>query len=708
MTNEQKPYRKVDGQTQLLELNAELETKVLERTQDLQEMNALLEEEVAERQAAEEALMESETRLESILAAMPDIILLFDKNSRLIDLHQRQGMASFLPAETALKKRVPELLPPEIAEMYERSIQQVLMHGVAPVVEFSVPVEGVMRTNETRFVPCGTEEVLAIVRDVTESKHDEAVAVLFRAMTEKVIAEEPIDTILTGACEQLANEYNFAYCGIRWKDSDGTIRYGVSADRVGWEDDGTPRWDDEPDGAWLAAEVILSGKSKVITNGAFTSNVTRERAVRRNIQSAAVFPIHVKGETIGVFQILSERRDEFNGETAVSRLGNFAEQIAIAVAMAQDRQRLKLLTTGFSNTSNSIIISDHKGVIQWVNPAFEQLYGYSAAEAKGKNSVELVSAQQDIHSIRKIRTAILKKQEWFGELVTRNSDGNEVISEGTLTPVLDERGEIINFLIVSHDITERIRAQQAIQAAIEARSRAERLYSIGTMAAGISHEINQPLNSIKIISSGSLLLLEQGKEISAAETAESLREISRQADAISNIISHLRSVIRQDASTIAPCDLNVAVKNSLGLVGKQLVSHGVTVKLMLQDNLPPVSAVSTALEEVVINLLVNGMQALDGMEKADKHIVIQTYFQQGVKLEISDNGPGIPPTLVKKIFEPFFSTKLGGNNLGLGLAIVNSIVTSYHGTIEALSDGIAGTKIRITFPVADSSGGGNP
>jgi len=714
MTNKQNSNNQVENQAQLLEMNAELETRVFERTRDLQEMNATLEAEVSERQTAENALLESETRLESILSAMPDTILLFDKDTRLIDIRQRQDAAPLLPIplETALKRSVPEILPPEIAALYEKSIRQVLLCGTTPVVEFSVPIEGVKRTSETRFVSCGSEEVLAIVRDVTEKKHDDAFAVLFREITTKVIAEEPIDAILTSACEQLVNEYGFSYCGLRWKNHEGTIGYGAAAgklaDFVEQEEDYVPRWD-KTKLTWLAADVILSGKSQIIRNQNFITDNTRKKAIQQNIQSAAVFPILVKGETIGVFQIFSERPDEFDRKTTVLRFENFAEQIAIAVAMAQDRQRLKLLTTGFANTSNSIIITDRDGVIQWVNPSFEQIYGYSIAEAQGKNAVKLLlSAQKEPTLLKRIRTAILKKQEWFGEVVTQRSDGNEVISEGTLTPVLDELGEILNFLVVSHDITERIKIQQAMISASAARSRAEKLYSIGTMAAGISHEINQPLNSIKIISSGSLLLLEQGKEISAAECAESLTEISRQADAISNIINHLRSVIRQDANTIAPCDLNVAVENSLGLIGKQLASHGILVKLLLEENLPSISAVSTALEEVVINLLVNGMQALDTLKKADKRITIRTCFKNGVQLEISDNGPGINPTLIKKIFEPFFSTKIGESNMGLGLAIVNSIVTSYHGTIEAISDGILGSTIRITFPAVNQHGGGKP
>jgi PAS domain S-box-containing protein len=702
------------AEASLQQINAELESRVFERTSELQDMNASLEEEVTERQAAEEALLESETRLESILSAMPDIILLFDKDTRLIDIRRRQDAPLFIPMplDKALKKSVPELLPPQIAEMYEKSIWQVLQRGSTPVIEFSVPIDGRMRSSETRFVSCGSEEVLAIIRDVTERKHDEAVAVLFREMTSKVISEEPIDAILTSACEQLVNEYDFSYCGLRWKDHDGTVGYGAAAGKlagiVAQEEDYVPRWD-KTKVTWLAADVILSGKSQVIRNQNFITDDTRKRFIKHNIQSAAVFPILIKGETVGVFQIFSESPDEFNRETTVLRLENFAEQIAIAVAMSQDRQRLKLLTTGFDNTSNSIIITSPKGVIQWVNPAFGKLYGYSAVEAQGKNAAKLlVSFQTETPSIKKIRTAIIKKQEWFGEIVTLRSDGSEVVIEGTLTPILDELGEIVNFLVVTHDITDRIKAQQAILDATEARSRAERLYSIGTMAAGISHEINQPLNSIKIISSGSLLLLEQGKEISSAEFSESLTEISRQADAISSIINHLRSVIRQDASTIIPCDLNASVKNSLDLVGKQIASHGIIVKLKLQENLPPILAVSTALEEIVINLLVNAMQALDTVKKMDKHITIRTCFNNGIRLEISDNGPGINQTLVKKIFEPFFSTKSGGNNLGLGLAIVNSIVTSYHGTIEAISDGISGSTIRIIFPVADQQVGGNP
>ena len=279
------------AEASLQQINAELETRVFERTRELQKMNAALEEEVGERQAAEEALLESETRLESILSAMPDIILLFDKNTRLIDIRRRHDESPFLPIplETTLKKSVPEILPPTIAKAYETSIRQVLQGGVTPIVEFSALIEGVMRTSETRFATCGSEEVLAIVRDVTERKHDEAVAVLFSEMTAKVIAEEPIDKILTSACEKLVSEYNFAFCGLRWKEPDGTVRFGASAGKLAdvfrREEEYTPRWD-QPDGSWLAVDVILSGQGKIIRNRKCMADETLKRADKYKLQSS--------------------------------------------------------------------------------------------------------------------------------------------------------------------------------------------------------------------------------------------------------------------------------------------------------------------------------------------------------------------------------------------------------------------------------------
>ena len=264
----------------------------------------------------------------------------------------------------------------------------------------------------------------------------------------------------------------------------------------------------------------------------------------------------------------------------------------------------------------------------------------------------------------------------------------------------DEIGQLVH--TVNEMSTKLEQARETMLAAQEAKVKAEKIFSIGTMAAGISHEINQPLNSIKVISGGILYLLTQGEKLHAEEFAESIKEISSQTDRITNIIKHLRSFIRRDENQLAPCNLNTSVEMALNVVGKQLTAHAVTVRKNLQENLPPVLAVSTGLEEIVVNLLVNAMQALDAVDKTNKVIAIRTYFSTKVFLEISDNGPGIDPTLRETIFESFTSTKLHGDNLGLGLAIVNTIVTSYLGTIEVTSNDISGATFTVSLPAVQT------
>jgi PAS domain S-box-containing protein len=251
--------------------------------------------------------------------------------------------------------------------------------------------------------------------------------------------------------------------------------------------------------------------------------------------------------------------------------------------------------------------------------------------------------------------------------------------------------------ICTRDITEKRRQEEAILTLKEAQVKAEKLASIGAMAAGICHEINQPLNSLKMISSAFTYSYKQGNQRSIEEFVLGMQEISNQVDRVTKIITHLRSFVRRDDSLLVSCDINAAVVKSLELIGRQIAAHGITVHKHLQENLPEVLAIPTALEEVIINLLVNSMQALGTIQNLDKQIIVRTYFDDGIVAEICDNGPGVNPQLGQKIFEPFVSTKSGGDSLGLGLTIVNSIVTSCYGTIQLVSEGNSGAIFRIKF-----------
>ncbi len=250
---------------------------------------------------------------------------------------------------------------------------------------------------------------------------------------------------------------------------------------------------------------------------------------------------------------------------------------------------------------------------------------------------------------------------------------------------------------VNEKTAELILKNKAIIEAKETQARIEKLSSLGSMAAGVSHEINQPLNSIKLLSSGILYSLHKGGRFDPAEIRRVIEEISRQADRITSIINQIRSFIRRDNSSRAPCNVNDAIAQSLGLVGTQITNHGIKVCRELARKLPAVLVPPTALEEVLVNLLVNAMQALDKVERPDKLITIRTRLEDGVIIEVADNGPGISAEILEKVFEPFVTTHTGGENWGLGLSIAHALITACSGNIS-VTTGDAGTTFRVQLP----------
>ena len=223
------------------------------------------------------------------------------------------------------------------------------------------------------------------------------------------------------------------------------------------------------------------------------------------------------------------------------------------IEQSKDRLRIKLLTTGLETSSNLVIIIDAKSSIWWVNDAFLRLSGFSLEEVIGKHSRMILSERNEPEVLLQIKDSFVRQLEWRGEIVACGRDGRDFVDEVSLTPILDDKGSASYFLIVGQDVTEKAQAREAILKAREAQIKAERVFSIGTMAAGISHEINQPLNSIKVISGGILYLLNQGETLQAEEFVESMKQISSQADRISNIIKHLRSFMQTSILPSQPC-----------------------------------------------------------------------------------------------------------------------------------------------------------
>jgi len=385
------------------------------------------------------------------------------------------------------------------------------------------------------------------------------------------------------------------------------------------------------------------------------------------------------------------------------RVGNVVGAIESVRDITEYRQagiELRMMAKVFESITNGIIVTDPVGKVQLANQTFTLIVGYSKEEVSGKHVRVFKSKRHNAQFYQKIRSSLKISGQWQGEIWVKRKNGEDIPVWLSSSAIKDEHGKITQYIGIFNDITEQVKLREERQQFQSQAARAQRLASLGIMSAGIAHEINQPLNSIKVLTDGMLYWHKRGQSQDLNKIFENLQKISAQAGRIDEIIKHMRSFVNNERTIqFAPCRLNEAVYGALDMLERQLSAHGIVVEKALSDNLPAVYGNESRLEEVVINLLVNAMQALDTVSRAEKTIYCSTWLEgEKVVLEISDNATGISSEIKNYIFEPFFSTKKAGEGMGLGLSIVQSVIFSFNGEIKVTNNEKGGTSFRIELP----------
>lgn len=355
----------------------------------------------------------------------------------------------------------------------------------------------------------------------------------------------------------------------------------------------------------------------------------------------------------------------------------------------------------FNDTNNAIFLldSDEYTILE-ANPAAHELFGYTPDELKHLQFVDL-NAKEPQEAAGKIREDINKA--WREGKSSRRGFGKK--KTGELLPVwayyhiipINDQHRV---LVVMNDLSEEIRFQEEHEKALKYEAQALKMTTISVVSAGVVHEISQPLNAIKVLADGMLYQQEMGYDIDIIYAFDAFDKISIQAERINDIIKHMRnlanSVNSPEDAICSPTDLNGAIRGALKILGRQLAAHGIRVELDLDEKLAPVMGQGQYLEEILLNLIANAMHALDEHKREINIIICRTRQEkeQGV-LEIADNGPGISTALGSQIWDPFFSTRKGGQGMGLGLVIVQSIVARLAGTITYYNNEWGGATFRV-------------
>ena len=260
-----------------------------------------------------------------------------------------------------------------------------------------------------------------------------------------------------------------------------------------------------------------------------------------------------------------------------------------------------------------------------------------------------------------------------------------------------ENGAVTGATAFSKDITERKHAEEQARQHQAHLAHVLRLNTMGEMAAGLAHEINQPLGAIANYAQGCTRRL-RGGSVDGAELLPIVEEIAHEALRAGEIIRRLRDLVRKEGPQQAAVDLNALVRESTRIIGPEALQSGIRVELALAPDLPPVTCDSIQIEQVLLNLLLNGVEAVQTAGNGERSLTITTAAAgaAGIEVAIRDSGGGVPDPPAD-VFKPFFSTK--PNGLGMGLSISRSIIEAHGGRLWATRNADHGSTFRFTLPL---------
>lgn len=418
------------------------------------------------------------------------------------------------------------------------------------------------------------------------------------------------------------------------------------------------------------------------------------------IGSVALIPISSKeGSTFGVMRIGSLQSQSFSHapHNVLQLIGN-----RLGVAIENDRLQKQVIRseekyrTLFNNAPSSSFILDSRSFeIIDINQRTLDSYGYLREELLGRSFLSLIDPNDE-----DLRTGLKTISNGQSLLFTKKrhhrKDGQPFYV--TLSISHAQYGTRDVLIVSTNDITDSVKREtQLIQAS--------KMTTLGQMAAGIAHEINQPLNVIQVCADFLVKMMSKGQRLEDREMKTLADDIGRNVQRATGIVKHMRDFARQSEVIRNKVDLNAPIRDVFKVLNHELKNHRVRVALELDPNLPSIMAEHNRLEQVFINIVTNAIDAMNEREQkaafqsALKQLTIKTFVdRQKVVAMIGDTGVGMSKEVLEKIYEPFFTTKEVGKGTGLGVSISYGIIKDYDGEIEIDSKVGRGTIFIVKFP----------
>jgi two-component system sensor kinase FixL len=628
-----------------------------------------------EQQKTEKALRESLVRLEKVLDNQTVGAVFWDMNTGLmVDANKTFLDTTGYSEDDVTSRRLfwYNLTPPEYMEASRAEVERFLQTGrFGPYEKEYFCKDGSRKWLLFAGSSLGDNQCIEFCVDISARKKAE------RELVES-------ETRLRAVLDTLPSAVFFA-------DTDGRVVEANRSTREVWGD--APMFVDTADlssvykGWWpdtgKPVESLEWPMSKAVRGETVRNAVIEIRDFDGTHKFIRVFAAPVRGpdgENFGAVAVNEDISEQRRAEEALQRQAN-------------------LLMQSF----DAIIVWRLDGAIEWWNTGAEKLYGYSAAEAIGQETHSLL-ATDFLQPWAEIQTQLVESGSWEGELRHRTRDGGEVVVSARKQLLRDADGTI-RVLETNRDVTERTQYEAHLRVMRDQLAHVGRLSELAQVSAGIAHELNQPLAAMMNYSNLAKRLIANPDSTHLERALDAIAKATEQAERAGLIIRRMRGFIEKRETNRVDENVNAIVEEAvaLGLLGTQ--GDGITTELNLGENLPPICVDRVQIQQVIVNLMRNAIEAMAHSPQRTLTLSTSCSVENEVVISIRDTGPGLSKDYADRLFMPFFTTKPGG--MGIGLVISHSIIEAHGGRLTVESEPGLGANFECRLPATGCEPAGN-
>lgn len=405
-------------------------------------------------------------------------------------------------------------------------------------------------------------------------------------------------------------------------------------------------------------------------------------------------------EVLGILVVMDDKPMVETEDRLRTLLTIFGARAAAELERTQAEEAHARLATAIDQAAEAIVITDPGGTIQYVNPAFESITGYSAEEAVGQNPRILKSGKHSDAFYRAMWDTLQRGEVWAGHLVNKRNDGSLFEEQATISPIRNAAGKTTNYVAVKRDVTHEVELETQLR-------QAQKMEAIGSLAGGIAHDFNNILNAVLGYADLAMQDVPEGSLVH-----QNLEQVTRAGRRAADLVDQILTFSRQTEQARKPIRIQNVIEETLKLLRGTLPST-IKVRQTIDSGCGPVWADSSQIQQVVMNLCTNAYHAMRemggvlevtldeidvdaGLAKEEPDLKQARY----VRFAVSDTGHGISPSTMQRIFEPYFTTKDVGVGTGLGLATVHGIVRSHKGAVTVESEPGKGTTFTVFLPLS--------